>query len=485
MKQNISELAPTEIWSQFEKICAIPHPSKHEDKLIKFIKDIGEKYKLETNIDKVGNVIIRKPATFGNENLKTITLQSHLDMVPQKSDCSEHNFLIDPILPYIDGEWVTAHNTTLGADNGIGVAAIIAILISDDISHGPLEALFTVDEETGMTGAFNLEPNILKGEILLNLDSEEEGELYIGCAGGINTQASFPCQWSETPTEYEHYKLTLAGFKGGHSGVDIHLGHGNPNQEMARLLLELINKCNVLVSSINGGSLRNAIPRECTSTISVHNSHLELMKEITISFEKTLKSELANNGTELRLIIEKCLETPPNIDHLMVKSILKSVVSCCNGVLRMSSEMENVVEASSNIGIISTKDTAIEIATLQRASHNSLLILSAERVRHIFELAGAQVQHSGEYPGWKPMPNSPILQKMLKSYKKIFSKTPSVKVIHAGLECGIILSKYPNMEAISLGPTIRYPHSPNESVNIKSVEKFWRFLKEVLIQCPK
>ena len=484
MKQKMIELQPACIWENFAKICAIPHPSKHEEQMVRFIISIAKKYNLFTYIDTAGNVIIRKPATTGYENLKTVTLQSHLDMVPQKNSDIAHNFVLDPIKPYIDGEWVTAENTTLGADNGIGVATILSLLEATDIPHGPLEALFTIDEEAGMTGVFNLDENMLQGEILINLDSEDEGELYVGCAGGVNTQATFHYKQSDTPDNYSCYTLTFSGFKGGHSGVDIQLERGNPNQETARLLLDLINEYEVEVGCINGGTLRNAIPREVVSMVAIPDKYLLQVKNLITKFETTLCTELANRAPDLKLTLAPTQDNSPSLEKSQIKNILKAIISCPNGVLRMSTEMAGVVESSSNMGMIKTTDETIEIYTLQRASHNSLRSLAAERVRHVFELAGAQVKHDGEYPGWVPELDSQILKIMKLTYEEMYNITPKVLVIHAGLECGIIHSKYPHMEMISLGPTICFPHSPDEKVNIKSVEKFWHYLLKSLTVIP-
>jgi len=485
MKDEISKLEPQKVWSNFEKICSIPHPSKHEGKIIEFVESTGKRLGLLTHVDEAGNIIIRKPATPGFEQFKMITLQSHLDMVPQKNSDTKHDFVLDPIRPVLDGDWVTAQGTTLGADNGIGVATTLAILESSDIEHGPIEALFTVDEETGMTGAFNLEQGLLEGEILINLDSEQEGELYIGCAGGVTTQATFHFEETEVPAFHEFYELSLSGFKGGHSGVDIHLERGNPNQEIARFLLELVNENEVHVCTINGGSLRNAIPREATAVIAVKNGYYQELKEMVKSFELTLKSERQSQGAGIRLELSKSQQNQSRIDHLELKNILKSIIASPNGVLEMNSEMPGVVEVSSNMGIVTTSSGCLTVNTLQRASHDTLRTLSAERIRHVFELAGAQVEHHGEYPGWVPEPDSEILGTMSSVYESMFHTKPIVLVIHAGLECGLIHSNYPQMEMISLGPTIKYPHSPDEKVNIASVEKFWIYLLQVLKSVPK
>jgi len=484
MYTAINQLEPQQLRSNFDKICSIPHPSKHEEQIKAFLVSKGNSLSLETLEDEVGNVIIRKPATAGFENKKTITLQSHMDMVPQKNSTTSHDFAEDPIIPYIDGEWVTAQDTTLGDDNGIGVAAILAVLESESISHGPLEALFTADEETGMTGAFNLKPGLLSGDILINLDSEDEGELYIGCAGGVNTVATFHYEQSETPENFHTYKLDMTGFRGGHSGVDIHLQRGNPNQEMARLLLTIINECDARICSFNGGSLRNAIPREAFALVAVNENHKTEFEAVINKFEKKVQAELSPNAPDLTLKATEYCKQLPAIDTLLMKSMLKAVVACPNGVLRMNTEMSDVVESSSNMGIVTTNDDTIEICTLQRASQDTLRTLAAERVRHAFENAGAQVNHSGEYPGWVPQPDSVVLSTMKAIYEQLYDTTPQIKVIHAGLECGIIHANYPHMEMISFGPTIRFPHSPDEKVHIESVEKFWNFLTETLKQVP-
>jgi len=485
MVTEISKLKPVKLWQFFKEICSIPHPSKHEEQIVEFVKSTGEQFGLETHVDGVGNVIIRKPATPGYEQLQMVTLQSHLDMVPQKNSLTAHDFKKHPIKPYIDGDWVTAQDTTLGADNGIGVAATLAVLSDDTIKHGPIEALFTIDEETGMTGAFNLAPGLLKGKYLLNLDSEDEGELYIGCAGGVTTSATFHYEPTELPDDYSCFKLSMTGFKGGHSGVDIHLERGNPNQEMARLLYQAVNECDAHVCSINGGTLRNAIPREAFAIIAVPRKKYSNLTDLIASFTEILKSELTINGQQITIECEKHDSGTPAVGRLLTKNILKSIITCPNGVQRTNQEMEGIVEASSNIGIIETTDNTIEVNTLQRASRDSLRELEAERVRHTFELAGAQVTHTGEYPGWTPQPDSLLLSILKTTYESEFGKQPKELVIHAGLECGIIHSNYPQMEMISFGPTIRFPHSPGEKVNISSVEKFWLFLLKTLISMPQ
>ena len=480
MANQINELAPKLLWKNFESLCNIPRPSKKEQKVIEFVVDFAKKHGLEYKKDDVGNVVISKPATKGNENKPGIVLQSHLDMVPQKNSATVHDFEKDPIQPYVDGEWVKAKGTTLGADNGMGVASSLAIMESTDISHGPIEALFTIDEETGMTGAFNLKPGFLKGSILLNLDSEDEGELYIGCAGGVNTSAIFTFTPEQVPSGSKAFKVNLIGLKGGHSGVDIHLGRGNANKIMNRFLWKASKELGLRIASIEGGSLRNAIPRESFVKVVVPSANEKALLAWGVEFQKMIKDELSSVEPDIKFEITAD-EMPSNIlDKSTQDRFLNAIYAVPNGAMRMLSDMPEVVETSTNLAIIKSKEKTIEIMCLLRSSVDSAKTDLSNAMTSVFELAGASVTHDGSYPGWKPNVDSNILKTMKKVYLDKYGKTPEVKVIHAGLECGIIGDVYKGMEMISFGPTIRFPHSPDEKVNIATVAKFWDYLIETL-----
>ncbi len=483
--KELSELYPKSLWKHFENICKIPHPSKHEQKMAQFVAEFGEKQGLKTIIDEVGNVIIKKPATKGMENKKTVVLQGHLDMVPQKNNDTKHDFEKDPILPYIDGECVKAKGTTLGADNGIGVAAAMAVLESKDLQHGPVEVLVTSDEETGMTGANGLESTLLNGDIMINMDSEEEGELCIGCAGGIDTTAVFRYKKVNVPADAVAYKISVTGLKGGHSGVDIHLGRGNANKIMNRCLWIASKKYGLRLSEIDGGSLRNAIPREAFVTVTVPKSKESDFVKFVGEYSKTVKNELSVVDPDLKIEVVTTNIPSSLIDETIQSSMINAIYGCPNGVIRMCDDMPEVVETSTNLAIVKSKEDTIEIATLQRSSVESAKEDLTNMIRSVFELAGAEVEHTGGYPGWKPNVKSPILNTMKEVYNKKYGKVPVISVIHAGLECGIIGKAYPKMDMVSCGPTIKYPHSPDEQVNIESVGKFWDFLVETLKNIPQ
>lgn len=485
MEKKLSGLQPTALWKYFEEMCAIPHPSKKEEKIIDYVKSFGEALGLETHLDSAGNIVIRKQATPGYENRRTITLQSHLDMVPQKNNDTDHNFETDPIKPYIDGDWVKAEGTTLGADNGIGAAAAMAVLADKTLEHGSIEALFTIDEETGMTGAFALKEDFLKGDIMLNLDSEDEGELYIGCAGGVDTTAHFPYKTLNVVGATEAWKIEVKGLKGGHSGLDIHLGRGNANKIMNRILWQANRDFSLQISSIDGGSLRNAIPREATALVVVPKEHEEAFEAMVVELSKLIMAELKNMEPDLAIHAIKTEIPETVIDSEVTQRLLSAVYACPNGVIRMADDMPGVVETSTNLATVKSDGEKVEICTLQRSAVDSAKDDLCNMMRCVFELSGAEVSHSGSYPGWKPNVQSPILKTMKQVYEKNFGKTPEVKVIHAGLECGIIGGVYPNLDMISFGPTIRNPHSPDEKVNIPSVGLFWEYLVETLKSAPE
>lgn len=481
---TLSKLQPNDLWKNFEDICSLPHPSKHEDKIREFVVKFGKDLGLETIVDGVGNVIIRKPATPGFENRVGVVLQGHIDMVPQKNSDTKHDFENDPINAYIDGEWVTAEGTTLGADNGIGCAAAMAVLQSKSIQHGPVEALFTIDEETGMTGAFGLKPGILQGGILLNLDSEDEGELYIGCAGGMDANINYPYTKENAPASFKTFKLLLTGLKGGHSGLDIILGRGNANKLMIRFLKDCKKETGLRLAEMTGGSLRNAIPREAFAIVMVDNSKADRFLEMVKEYENLFKFELSAVEPGLSFIAEAASQSSHVIPETVEDKLIYTAYSIPNGVYRMSDAMPEIVETSNNLAIIKAADGKIEINCLMRSSVDSAKNDIANMIDSICKLSGFNVVFEGEYPGWKPNIDSPILKTMKETYHKMHGKTPEVKVIHAGLECGILGAAYPSWDMISFGPTIRFPHSPDEKVNIPTVLKFWDFLVETLKNIP-
>ena len=458
------DLKPAGVFKYFEEICQVPRPSKKEEKIIAYLKAFGVKHNLETNVDEAGNVLIKKPATPGKENLQTVILQSHIDMVCEKNNDVQHDFLTDPIETEIDGEWLKAKGTTLGADNGIGVATELAILADDNIEHGPLECLFTVDEETGLTGAFELKEGFMSGDILLNLDSEDEGEIFIGCAGGIDSVAEFSYKEVEVPAGYFFFKVEVKGLKGGHSGGDIHLGRGNANKILNRFLSRMANRQDLYLCEINGGNLRNAIPREAYAICAVpEDAKHDVRTELNI-FTSEVENELAVTEPDLKLVLES--ETPRKmaIDQDTTTRLLKALYAAPHGVYAMSQDIPGLVETSTNLASVKMKPNhIIRIETSQRSS---------------------DVTFGEGYPGWKPNPHSAILEVAAESYKRLFGVEAKVKAIHAGLECGLFLDKYPTLDMISFGPTLTGVHSPDERMHIPSVEKFWKHLLDILAHVP-
>lgn len=484
MNNEIVNLEPKAVWQNFYSLTQVPRPSKHEEKIQDFMLQFGDNLGLETFRDKVGNIIIRKPATPGLEDRKGIILQSHLDMVPQKNTATNHDFETDPILTVIDGEWVKAKGTTLGSDNGIGVAAIMTILASKDIPHGPVEALFTCDEETGMTGANGIKPGMLKGDILLNLDSEDEGELYIGCAGGIDVTAEFTYKEVEVPPFYVPYRISLTGLKGGHSGLDINLGRGNANKILNQLLIQASHKFGARLAHFEGGNLRNAIPREAFATVVIPESKKADFKDFATSFEENAKTMFHEADPGLMITINSTKMPFHIVDEDTQKRLYKALDEVPNGMISMIKDMPEVVETSTNLAIVKSKDGKIFIACLLRSSVDANKMKLSDQMSAIFREAEAKTEVEGEYPGWKPNIQSPILEAMKEVYRIHFGKVPAVKVIHAGLECGILGAQYPHWDMISFGPTIRGPHSPDEKVHIGSVGLFWEYLVETLKHCP-
>lgn len=480
---EIKNLEPKAVWNNFDMICSIPHPSKHEAKLAEALVEFAKRNNLEYKIDQTGNVIMRKPASQGMENRKGVILQAHIDMVPQKNSDVNHDFEKDPILPWIDGEWVRAKGTTLGADNGMGAAATLAVLEDKTLVHGPIEALFTIDEETGMTGAFGLKAGELKGDILLNLDSETEGELYVGCAGGIDATISFDYKKETTPVEMSGFALNITGLKGGHSGMDIILGRGNANKIIFRFFKALEN-LGMRISEINGGSLRNAIPREAFSKIAIPTANVAKAKEIIETLSNDIKNELLLVEPTFTVNFAPNSLSPNVIDLDTQKKLVRAIYACPNGIMRMSDSMEGLTETSTNLAIIKSNENTIEISCLLRSSVDSAKMDLAEMMASVFELAGAKCNFDGAYPGWKPNMKSPILETMQSIYKKLFGREPKIMAIHAGLECGLLGGVYPSWDMISFGPTIMNPHSPDERVNIASVKLFWEYLTETLKNVP-
>jgi dipeptidase D len=485
MSSPIRQLEPQSLWNHFSDLNAVPRPSKKEERVIQFMVDFGKKYHLKTKVDKVGNVIITKPATQGLEDRKTIVMQSHLDMVHQKNVDTIFDFDLQGIKMMIDGDWVKADGTTLGADNGLGVAAIMAILSSTTIPHPEIEALFTIDEETGMTGAMGLEGGWLEGEILLNLDTEDDDEIDMGCAGGIDVTADRTYQEEETPEKTIAYTISVTGLQGGHSGMDIHKGLGNANKIMNRLLFDGFENFGLRIAEINGGSLRNAIPRESFATVVIdESSQKSFLFEIGAMIQ-TIIEEFKTVDPDLSINI-KPIELPKSVLNSEVQeSLIKSIYAALNGVYKMSTDIEDLVETSNNIAKVTVKEGQIEIACLTRSSSESSKFDLANSLRACFELAGFEVRFSGSYPGWQPNVNSQILKVLTSLYEEMFQEKPRVVACHAGLECGILGQNYPDMDMISFGPTIRGAHSPDEKVSISSVQKFWKFLLKILENIPK
>ncbi|MDG1374920.1 MAG: aminoacyl-histidine dipeptidase [Flavobacteriaceae bacterium] len=485
MSQEIRQLEPKAVWNKFADLNAVPRPSKKEERVISFMKDFGKNLKLETIEDTVGNVIIRKPATSGMEDRKAIVMQSHLDMVHQKNSDTNFDFLTQGIEMIVDGDWVKAKGTTLGADNGLGVATIMAILESTDIPHPAIEALFTIDEETGMTGAMGLEGGLLNGAILLNLDTEEDDEIGVGCAGGIDVTATGTYIEEPTPETKIGYSIEVKGLQGGHSGMDIHKGFGNANKIMNRLLFDAFENFGLRISEIDGGSLRNAIPRESRAIVAIDKVQEEAFKyEMGLQIE-TIQSELKTLEPDLVVILTK-IDTPKVMMDLGVQEgLTRAIYAAWNGVYRMSPDIPELVETSNNIARVIIKGGDVKIGCLTRSSVESSKMDLAMMLRATFELIGCEVELSGDYPGWAPDMDSSILKVLRSLYEKLYNEKPHVAACHAGLECGILGTNYPDMEMISFGPNIKGAHSPDERAQISSVQKFWIFILEILKNIPK
>ena len=485
MNTTIRQLSPVAIWSNFTDLNAVPRPSKKEERVITFIKDFGVGLNLETIEDEVGNVIIKKPATPGMEHRKAVVLQSHLDMVHQKNTDTDFDFLSQGIQMYVDGDWVKAKGTTLGADNGLGVATIMAVLQSTDIPHPALEALFTVDEETGMTGAMGLQPGLLKGDILLNLDTEEDDEIGVGCAGGIDITATGSYSEEPRPQSTVAYDLSVKGLQGGHSGMDIHKGFGNANKLISRLLYDGFDRYGLRISKIDGGSLRNAIPRESRAVVVVDAVHKDAFESDTEHLISAIEKEFVTIEPELKIVLNPT-NLPEAVMELGVQQpLLKALRAAHNGVYRMSPDIEDLVETSNNVARVLIENGQIHIGCLTRSSVDSSKMDLAQTLKATFELAGCAVEFSGDYPGWTPNMKASILKVLKDLYVQLNGSEPHVAACHAGLECGILGTHYPNMEMISFGPNIKGAHSPDERAQISSVQKFWVFLKAILAAIPE
>ena len=483
---TIQDLEPRLVWKYFYELTQVPRPSKKEEKVIAYLLDFAKKHDIEVKKDDAGNILMTKPATKGKENLPTVILQGHVDMVCEKNNNTVFDFDNDPIQTYVDGDWLKAKGTTLGADNGVGVAASLAILASDDIEHGKLECLFTVDEETGLTGAYALGKDFLTGDILINLDTEEEGELYIGCAGGKGTTATFCYKEEETPMNQYWFKLEVKGLNGGHSGSEIHKGLGNANKILNRFLWILSRKMQINLASITGGNLHNAIPRESSAVVGIPIRDRDEMMSLLNIFTAQIKDELKVVDPNVTIDIETTDEPKSVIDTGTVYNLINGICACPHGVMAMSQDIPGLVEASTNLASVKMKEgNLIVIGTSQRSSTDSLKNYVANMVNAAFTLTGAKVEHSTGYPGWKPNPDSNILKVAEESYKRLFNKEPEIKAIHAGLECGLFLEKYPHLDMVSCGPTITDAHSPAEQVNISSVGKWWTLLLDILKNIPE
>ena len=485
MNTEIRALEPKQLWNKFADLNAVPRASKKEERVIAFMKDFGTSLGLEVIEDEVGNVIIKKPATAGMEDRVTIVMQSHLDMVHQKNADTDFDFDTQGIEMHIDGDWVRAKGTTLGADNGLGVATIMAVLESTDIAHPAIEALFTIDEETGMTGAMGLKGGILSGGILLNLDTEEDDEIGVGCAGGVDVTATRTYEEEETPEFKVGYEITVKGLQGGHSGMDIHKGLGNANKIMNRLLFDGFENFGLRIAEIDGGSLRNAIPRESKAIVAIDAIHEEAFNVEMSQLAQTIKTELKTMEPELEVVVSKT-ETPNKIMDLGVQEgITRALYAALNGVFRMSADIPELVETSNNVARVIVKEGNIKIGCLTRSSVESSKIDLANTLRATFELTGCEVELSGDYPGWTPNMESSILKVLSSLYEKINGEKAHVAACHAGLECGILGTNYPDMEMISFGPTIKGAHSPDERASISSAKKYWNFVLEILKEIPR
>lgn len=482
---NLGDLKPQTVWQYFEKVLTIPRPSNKEDKIVEYLLEFSKKHGLEAKKDKAGNVLISKQAQPGFEQLKTVVLQSHVDMVCEKNADITHDFEKDPIRAKIIDGWVKAEGTTLGADNGIGVAAQLAVLASKEIAHGPLECLFTVGEETGLTGAFGLEENFFSGEILINLDSEDDGEVFMGCAGGVDTLASIRFNKKRVPTYSTAYQIKVSGLQGGHSGDDIEKELGNSIKILTRFLWMASKKYGIRVGKLTGGNLRNAIPREAEAVVTVKENFAENFICLLAGFTAEIKNEYVISDPKVTIEFKSCALPNYVINKKAQFRLLNSLHACPHGIIAMSTRMDNLVETSTNLAAVKMNDHEFLVTTSQRSSIDSRKQYIANTVRAVFESVDAEVKHTDGYPGWKPNTDSEILRITEKAYQKTVSIDPAVKAIHAGLECGLFLLKYPHLDMVSIGPTIKGAHSPDERMEIATVARFWDALLEILKNIPK
>lgn len=484
MSKEVRNQEPEALWNHFSDLNQVPRPSKKEERVIGFAQQFGESLGLDTIVDEVGNVIIRKPASKGMENRVPIVLQSHLDMVHQKNSDTQFDFNSQGIQMLVEGDWVKAKGTTLGADNGIGVAAIMTILASDSIAHPPIEALFTIDEETGMTGAKGLKGGLLHGKMLLNLDTEDDDEITIGCAGGIDVTAIGTFTEEATPANSAALKLTVKGLTGGHSGMDIHLGRGNANKIMNRILQRVLQEAGMQIASIDGGSLRNAIPRESVATVVIPAADGARARSLVHDLALALKKEFSQTDPDMEIGQESVALPAKVAGSDFSRALVEAVDSAQNGVYRMSPNVEGLVQTSNNVARVEVAKGNYTIMCLTRSSVNAEKDELAGQLKAVFEQVGAKVTCDGDYPGWEPMPDSAVVSLVKAQYVKLFGEQPHVNAVHAGLECGILGTNYPDMEMVSFGPNIRGAHSPDEKVQISSVKKFWNLLLEVLRNVP-
>lgn len=478
---EVKDLKPALIWEIFDEITKVPRPSCHEEKIRAFLLDFAARNGIEASTDATGNVAMRKPATAGHEGAPTVILQAHMDMVAEKNNDVNHDFLNDAIKTYVDGDWVKARGTTLGADNGIGMAAALAVMVDKSLEHGPVEALFTVNEEIGLEGAQNLDPNLVSGKILINLDSEDDGEIFVGCAGGIDTTAIFNYHRSVSPENFTYMKVSVKGLLGGHSGSDINLGRANANKLIARFIWECSQKWSIAVSSFDGGNLRNAIPREAHAVFGIHNDHRNEIESSLRSYAEDIRNEYKGVEPSMEFTIEEAARPEFCIDSNTSLALVRALYSAPHGVYSMSRDLEGLVETSTNLAAVKMlDDTKIKVTTSQRSSVESRKRDIAGQVEAHFQLAGAEVSHSDGYPGWAPNMESPIMRLSAEAYEELFGVKPAIKAIHAGLECGLFLAKNPSLDMVSFGPTMTGVHSPDEKLNIPTVEKFWRHLSLTL-----
>ncbi|MDR3250499.1 MAG: aminoacyl-histidine dipeptidase [Tannerella sp.] len=478
---TIKDLEPKSVWSYFHEITQVPRPSKKEGKIIDYVEGVAAKHKIAVKKDKSGNLLLSSPATKGYEKLPTVILQAHLDMVCEKNANVSHDFDNDPIKTVVDGEWLRADGTTLGADNGIGMAAALAVITSDEIEHGPVECLFTVDEETGLTGAKAIKEGFLTGKILLNLDSEDEGQIFMGCAGGKGTVATFDYKPVKAPPSNEYFRITVTGLSGGHSGGDIHKGLGNANKILARFLYQLLEKFPFTLAEIQGGNLHNAIAREAYAVIGTAAVNREKIRILLNTFAADIANELKRVDPNVEIIMETTDKPETCLPRTLREKLIYSLLACPHGVIAMSHEINGLVETSTNLASVKMEGKSkIVVGTSQRSSVESAKNAIADQIASVFRLAGAKVEHGEGYPGWAPNPDSQILKIAQKSYKKLFGKEAEIMAIHAGLECGLFLEKYPYLDMISFGPTLRSVHSPDERIEIRTVDLWWKHLLDIL-----